>query len=144
MAWLGAVDCSIRLIFWTWEPPPPLGWHQRRALTQVSRSNARQRSNTRHSIERSEISYFFEKPKANIVPYTAIVFDRWWTRFLGIQFFTYNPGSSQILDNSFSILDPKFIHPESASKNLRIPDTKFFHSGSASKNLSILAQNYGV
>jgi hypothetical protein len=38
--------------------------------------NARHRSNTRHLIESSEISYFFEKLTAKIVPSTAIVFDR--------------------------------------------------------------------
>jgi hypothetical protein len=46
---------------------------QRWALTLASRSNARHRSKTRPSIERSERSYFFEKPKAKIVPSTAIV-----------------------------------------------------------------------
>ncbi len=51
-----------------------------------SRLNARHRYNTRHSIERSEMSYFFEKPKARIVPSTAIVFDCWRTLFLGIKF----------------------------------------------------------
>jgi hypothetical protein len=47
---------------------------QRWASTLTSRSNARHRSNTRPLIERSERSYFFEKPKAKIVPSTAIFF----------------------------------------------------------------------
>ncbi len=69
-----------------------VGVHQRWAShkTQASQSNARHRSYTRHSIERSEISYFFEKLKAKIVPSTPIVFNRWRTRFLGIKFFTFN------------------------------------------------------
>ncbi len=33
---------------------------------------------------------FFEKPKAKIVPSTAIVFDGWRTWFQGIEFFTFN------------------------------------------------------
>jgi hypothetical protein len=69
---------------------PRQGKDQRWASTKASRSNARHRSNTRHSIERSEISYFFKKPKEKIVPSTVIVFDRWRTRFLGIEFFTFN------------------------------------------------------
>ena len=42
------------------------------------------------SIERSERSYFLENSKAMIVPPTAIFFDRWRSRFLGIKFFTFN------------------------------------------------------
>jgi len=38
----------------------------------TSCSNARHRSNTRHTNKRSERSYFFKKPKAKIVPSTAI------------------------------------------------------------------------
>ncbi len=38
---------------------------------------------------------FFKKPKAKIVPSTAIVFDSWRTRFLGIEFFTFNEKKSR-------------------------------------------------
>jgi hypothetical protein len=48
---------------------------QRWASTLTSRSNARHRSNARPSIERSERSYFSEKPKAKIMPSTMIVDD---------------------------------------------------------------------
>ncbi len=54
------------------------------------RSNARHWSNTQHSIERSERSYFFEKPKAKILPSIAIFVDRWRYWFLGIKFFNFN------------------------------------------------------
>ncbi len=65
-------------------------YRQRWASTLTSRSNARHRSNTRHSIKRSERSYFFEKLKAKILPSTTIFVDRWQSRFLGIEFFTFN------------------------------------------------------
>ncbi len=42
------------------------------------------------SIKRSERSYFFDKPKAKIVPSTAIVVDRCQSRCLGIDFYTFN------------------------------------------------------
>ncbi len=77
---------------------------QRWASTQASRTNARHRSSTRHSIERSEISYFFEKLKAKIVASTAIVFDRWRTRFLGIKFFTFNEKKIETYTSIFRIL----------------------------------------
>jgi hypothetical protein len=50
--------------------------NQRRASTLTSRSNARHRSNTQPTIERSERSYFFEKSKAKIVPSTVIFINR--------------------------------------------------------------------
>ncbi len=68
----------------------PLCRDQRWTLTLTSRSNARHRSNTRPAVERSERSYFFEKPKAKIVPSTAIFVDRWWSQSLGIDFYTFN------------------------------------------------------
>jgi hypothetical protein len=48
---------------------------QRWASTLANRSNARHRSNTWPSIERSERLYFFEKLKAKTVPSTTIVVD---------------------------------------------------------------------
>jgi hypothetical protein len=48
---------------------------QRWALTLANWSNAWQRSNTRPEVGRSERSYFFEKPKAKIMPSTLIVVD---------------------------------------------------------------------
>ncbi len=35
-------------------------------------------------------TYFFDKPKAKILPSTAIFVDCWRSRFLGIKFFTFN------------------------------------------------------
>ncbi len=65
-------------------------WRQGWASTLASRSNARHRSKTRPSIERSERLYFFEKPMAKIVPSSAIVVDLCRSRFLGINFYTFN------------------------------------------------------
>ena len=55
---------------------------QRWASTLVSRSNARNRSNTQPSMERSERSYFFENLMAKIVPSTSIIVDCCRSRFL--------------------------------------------------------------
>jgi hypothetical protein len=42
------------------------------------------------SIERSERTYFFEKPKGKIMPSSAIFVDRWRSRSLGIDFYTFS------------------------------------------------------
>jgi hypothetical protein len=49
----------------SFSPSPPIlpDYGQRWASTLASRSNARHRSKTRSSIERSERLYFFEKPQ---------------------------------------------------------------------------------
>jgi hypothetical protein len=52
---------------------------QRWASTLASQLNARHRSKTWPSIERSERSYFFLKPKAKNVPSTGIVVDHDYT-----------------------------------------------------------------
>ncbi len=63
---------------------------QRWASTLASRTNDRHQSKPWPLMERSEISYFFENPKAKIVPSTAIVVNRCRSRCLGIIFCTFN------------------------------------------------------
>ncbi len=83
------------------------GWsghrhRQRWASTLTSQSNAQHLANTRPSIERSDRSYFFEKPKAKIVPSTAIFSDGWRSRSLGIDFYTFNEKKHRVLYLDFS------------------------------------------
>ncbi len=73
-----------------WQKALRLWYDQRWASTLTSRLNARHWSKTRHSNERSERSYFFEKPKAKVLPSAVIFVDCWRSRFLGIKFFTFN------------------------------------------------------
>ncbi len=65
------------------------GWRQRWASTLTSWSNAWHRSNTRPLIKRSERLYFFETPKAKIIPSTTIVVDRCQSQCLEIDFYTF-------------------------------------------------------
>ncbi len=53
-------------------------------------------------MERTEKSDFFEKPKAKILPSTTIFVDGWWSRFLGIKFFTFNENKHGALYLNFS------------------------------------------
>ncbi len=80
----------VRIKLLNWDPATPPPPRQRWASPLTSRLNFRHRSNTRPLIERSERSYFFEKPKAKIVPSHAIFVDRRRSLFLGIKFFTFN------------------------------------------------------
>ncbi len=51
--------------------------------------NQNWRSKTRPSMERCERLYFFDKPKAKIVPSTAIFVDCCRSQCLGINFYTF-------------------------------------------------------
>ncbi len=75
---------------------------QRWASTLTSMSNARHRSNTPPSVERSERSYFFGKPKAKIVPFSLIVVNCCRSRYLGINFYTFNVKKHRPLYLDFS------------------------------------------
>ncbi len=75
---------------------------QRWASTLTNRLNVRHRSNPRPSIEKSERSYFFKKPKAKIVPSTVIFIDHWQSRSLGIDFYTFNEKKHRALYLDFS------------------------------------------